>query len=458
MNSDLSIESLLGASFDCGCGRHHSTRFSRMIMEHGAVKKLPELLAELGKTKPYIVCDTHTWEVCGEQVSGVLEDASVNFFRTVLESPQVGDLPADELSFGKLCMAFPTECDIVISVGAGTINDLGRYLSYITGRDFILVLTAPSMDGAVSGVAPMIQNSLKVTLPAHAPVALIADLDVMVKAPMKMLSAGVGDILGKYNCLTDWKLSSIIDGEYFCPTIEGIMRGAIDKTMQAAGKLGDRAPEDIRTLTEGLVLSGMAMDFAGNSRPASGAEHHISHFFEMQFIFDGIPAVLHGTKVGIGTVMMLRLYEMLAKMEKPDFDALRKGAAGRPSFDEWTAEMERAYRGGAPMVIALERKAGKNSPEKLLKRLDAIEEHWEEIQTLAASAPPSAQIRDILESLGAPVRPEQVGVCPQYVADGILYAKELRDRYTILQLLWDLDLLIPMKDVLMKEFVSDEPR
>ena len=189
MNSDLSIESLLGASFDCGCGRHHSTRFSRMIMEHGAVRKLPELLAELGKKRPYIVCDTHTWEVCGEQVSGVLKDSEMNYYCTVLRSPRVGDLPADELSFGKLCMAFPTECDIVISVGAGTINDLGRYLSYITGRDFILVLTAPSMDGAVSGVAPMIQNSLKVTLPAHAPVALIADLDVMVKAPMKMLSA-----------------------------------------------------------------------------------------------------------------------------------------------------------------------------------------------------------------------------------------------------------------------------
>ena len=94
----------------------------------------------------------------------------------------------------------------------------------------------------------------------------------MSRSPMKMLSAGVGDILGKYNCLTDWKLSAMINGEYFCPTIEGIMRSAIDKTMEAAGKLTERRDEDIRTLTEGLVLSGVAMDFAGNSRPASGAE------------------------------------------------------------------------------------------------------------------------------------------------------------------------------------------
>ena len=199
-------------------------------------------------------------------------------------------------------MAFPKDCDLVISVGAGTINDLGRYASYITGRDFILVLTAPSMDGAVSGVAPLIQNHLKITFPAHAPVALVGDLDILSKAPMKMLSAGVGDILGKYNCLTDWRLSALVNGEYHCATIEGIMRSAIDKTMQAARKLTERSEDDIRTLTEGLVLSGIAMDFAGNSRPASGAEHHISHFFEMQFLFDGIPAILHGTKVGVATI------------------------------------------------------------------------------------------------------------------------------------------------------------
>ena len=458
MNRDLTIEALLGASFDCGCGKHHSTRFSRMIMKSGAIAELPELLEELGKKRPHMVCDTHTWAVCGEKTAEILRAASVDLTFSVLESPEVGDLPADELSFGKLCMAFPTDCDLVISVGAGTINDLGRYLSYITGRDFILVLTAPSMDGAVSGVAPLIQNNLKVTLNAHAPVALVADLDIMTKAPMKMLSAGVGDILGKYNCLTDWKLSNIVNGEYFCPTIEGIMRGAIDKTMKAAEKLPERDPQDIRTLTEGLVLSGMAMDFAGNSRPASGAEHHISHYFEMQFLFDGIPAVLHGTKVGIGTVMMLRLYELLAGMEKPDFAALRKSAAERPSFEAWETEMKRAYRGGAPVVIDLEKKNGKNSTEGLLKRLDVIEARWDEIQALAASAPPSARIREVLESLGAPVRPEQVGVCPQYVEDGILYAKELRARYTILQLFWDLDLLKPAKDILMKEFVKDEPR
>ena len=461
MPREFATEELLGARFECECGRTHATRFAKMIMEDGATAKLPGLLKELGCKKPYLICDTHTFESCGKEVFALLDAAGISYDSIILKSPANGDIPADELSFGRVCMAFPKDCDMVVSVGAGTINDLGRYLSYITGRDFVLVLTSPSMDGAVSGVACLIQNQLKITFPAHAPVALVADLGIMSRSPMKMLSAGVGDILGKYNCLTDWRLSAMINGEYFCPTIEGIMRSAIDKTMEAAGKLEKRRQEDIKTLTEGLVLSGIAMDFAGNSRPASGAEHHISHYFEMQFLFDGIPAVLHGTKVGIGTVMMLRLYNELAKMPRPDFAALKAAAAEKaaagpyeesPQFIAWKAEMERAYRGAAPMVIALERKAHKNAPERLLKRLESIETCWDDIVSLAAKTPASEAIKAVLEGLGAPVRPDQVGVCRKYVEDGIMYCKELRDRYTILQLLWDIGRLEDMKDLLLKEF------
>ena len=448
MEQTYTIDQLLGASFSCSCGREHSTCFSRMILEEDALEKLPALLKELGFQNPYLLCDTNTYEACGRTVSEILNAADIHYSIKILESPAVGDLPADEEAFGKVCMAFPKDADLVISIGSGTINDLGRYLSYITGLEFILVLTAPSMDGCVSGVAPLIQNHIKITFPAHAPLAMVGDLKILSQAPMKMLSAGVGDILGKYNCLTDWKLSAIVNDEYYCETIEQIMRSAIDKTMLAAKNLKERRPEDIRTLTEGLVLSGMAMDFAGSSRPASGAEHHLSHFFEMMFLFDGIPAVLHGTKVGIGTVMALRMYNELAKMEKPDFAKLRETVSERPDPAAWEAEMKRVYREGAPMIIDLERKARRNSPENLLRRLNAIEAHWEEIHALAQAVPRAEEIAQVLESLGAPTKAEQVGVDPAYIADGILFAKELRDRYTILQLLWDIDRLEEMKEVL----------
>lgn len=450
MKPEYTIDDLLGASLACDCGREHTTCFSKMLLEEDALRRLPSLLKEYGYQYPYLICDTNTYRVCGEQVCGILDAAKIRYEKIVLQSPPEGDLPADEEAFGRVCMAFPKACDVVISIGAGTINDLGRYLSYITGREFLLVLTAPSMDGCASGVAPLIQNHLKITFPAHAPLALIGDLRILSEAPMKMLSAGVGDILGKYSCLADWKLSAIVNQEYYCGTIEGIMRSAIDKTMEAAKNLKARRLEDIRTLTEGLVLSGIAMDFAGNSRPASGAEHHLSHFFEMQFLFDGIPAVLHGTKVGIGTVITLGFYNRLADMDRPDFDRLRQKIEDRPDFDAWAVEMKRAYREGAPMVMELEKKARKNDPEKLLARLDVIEAHWDEIRALAASVPQAEEIANVLKSLDAPTRPEEVGVSREYVSDGILYAKELRERYTILQLLWDIDCLSQMKDSVVK--------
>jgi len=450
--NDYSIDKLLGADFMCSCGRQHSTRFSEFGLRRGAVEDLPAVLAKTGYKKPFLISDTHTEAAAGRKVKEVLKKAGITFGETVLKSPSVGDLPADEKALGSVAMAFDTECDFIISIGSGTINDLGRYFSYITGRQFMLVATAPSMDGLVSGVAPLITNNMKKTYNAQAPVALICDLDIMTQAPLKMLSAGAADILGKLNCLTDWRLSSIINGEYYCNTIRNIMGTAIDKTVSAMKTLNEKNDTDVTTLAEALTLSGMAMDFAGNSRPASGAEHHLSHYFEMQFLFDGKPAVLHGTKVGIGTVMTLRLYNELARSEKPDFDKLVKDIPNRMSKDKWIEEMHRCYRDGAEAVISLEEKAGKNDPVKLEARLRNIEAHWDEIVALEATVPASKDIQASLKKLGAATVPADVDIDVRYVSDAVMYAKELRDRYTILQLLWDIDRLGDARDLLLKEY------
>lgn len=433
-----SIEPYLNCSFECGCGRTHKSLFAHYIFEPGAIGKLPALLEQLGYTRPYLISDTHTHEIAGKQAEEVLCKAQIRFTSHVLQSPENGDLAADEHALGSIAMANDKEADIIISVGTGTINDLGRYFSYITGRPFMLVATAPSMDGLVSGVAPLIFNNMKITFPAQEPLALICDPEIMAAAPLKMLAAGAADILGKYNCLLDWKLSHIVNGEYYCDKIAGIMRTAVDRTMESTKGLASHDGKAVAVLTEALALSGIAMDFSGNSRPASGAEHHQSHYWEMQFLFDGVPAVLHGTKVGIGTVLMLELYNMLAQMEKPDFAKIREGISSRLSAEEWEKEMHRCYRDGAEGIIALEKKAKKNDPEGLLMRLAAIEENWEKIQTLAKEAPKAAEIYHVLEEMGEAKVPADVGIPREYVYDSIRYGKELRDRYTVLQLMWDI--------------------
>lgn len=447
-----SIEPYLNCSFQCDCGRTHKSLFAHYIFEPGALAKLPALLEQLGYARPYLISDTHTHEIAGKKTEEILKKAGVSFASHVLKSPENGDLAADEHALGSIAMANDKDADIIISVGTGTINDLGRYFSYITGRPFMLVATAPSMDGLVSGVAPLIFHNMKITFPAQEPLALICDPEIMTNAPLKMLAAGAADILGKYNCLLDWKLSHLVNDEYYCDTIAGIMRKAVDQTMESTKGLASHDGQAVSILTEALVLSGIAMDFSENSRPASGAEHHQSHFWEMQFLFDGIPAVLHGTKVGIGTVLMLELYNMLAEMERPDFAKIRENIPGRLSVEEWEKEMHRCYRDGAEGIIELERKSGKNDPEGLRKRLTVIEEKWDEIQSLAKTAPKASEIYHVLEEMGAAKVPADVGISREYVYDSIRYGKELRDRYTILQFMWDIGRLEEEADRLVEKY------
>ena len=450
-----SIENYLNCCFECSCGRTHKSLFAHYIFEPDAIEKLPALLKKLGYAKPYLISDTHTQKIAGIRAQEVLRRAGIPFASHVLKSPENGDLAADEYALGSIAMANDREADIIVSIGTGTINDLGRYFSYITGRPFLLIATAPSMDGLVSGVAPLIFHNMKITFPAQEPLALICDPEIMTAAPLKMLAAGAADILGKYNCLLDWKLSHIINDEYYCDTIADIMRTAVNRTMESVKGLSAHDSKAVSILTEALVLSGIAMDFSGNSRPASGAEHHQSHFWEMQFLFDGIPAVLHGTKVGIGTVLMLELYNELAQMEKPDFARIRADISKRLSPEDWEKEIRRCYRDAAEGIIDLEKKAGKNDPDKLLKRLAVIEQKWDEIHALAGTAPKASEIYHVLEEMRAAKIPADVGISREYVYDSIRYGKELRDRYTILQLMWDIGKLDEAAEKLVQKYCDE---
>ena len=446
------VRELLDRKIRCACGRTHETNFSRLVMERGAVLKLPELLLELGFRKPFVLSDTHTYEATGKRVTEILREAGIGFSSYVLRSPETGDLPADEKTFGTAAIAMDPASDLVIAVGTGTINDTGRYLSFLAKIPFILVLTAPSMDGVTSNVAPLIFNNMKITFPAHAPLALVCDLDILTQAPGPMIAAGAGDIFAKFNCLTDWKLSNIITGEYYCDFIVALMKEAVRQTVESTGGLLERKEDAVRQLTGALALAGVAMDYAKISRPASGAEHHLSHYWEMQYLFDGRPAVLHGAKVGVGTVIALDLYNQLAESEKPDFETLRKNVFERQSAEEWRAEIRRAYRDAAEGVIALEEESRKNDPEELLRRLDMIEARWEEIRALAASVPKASEIYGKLEQMKAPKRPADIGLSPEYVHDAVRYAKELRPRYTVLQLLWDIGRLDAEADRIVEKY------
>ncbi len=188
---------------------------------------------------------------------------------------------------------------------------------------------------------------------------------------------------------------------------------------------------------EALVLSGIAMSYTKNSRPASGSEHHLSHYWEMMFMFQGEKPVLHGRKVGVGTVEVCKIYESLINSEI-DFKRARELAKSF-SLTDWEEDIKGAYSKASEGVIELERCAHKNSSENVLKRIDYYENHWDEIKDFVSkNLPDSHYISSILEKLNAPSKHEDIGISEKLYNSSVVYAKELRNRLGLLQILYDL--------------------
>ncbi|GAA0078669.1 hypothetical protein UT300005_30480 [Clostridium sp. CTA-5] len=429
-----SISDYLHQNFTCSCGKNHKTNLDYVEISEGAIKKIPEYIKNKSYKKIFMVADKNTYVAAGKQVEEILKIANIEISKIVLDDEEV--VPNEE-TIMKIQLAMEENYDVILGVGTGTINDMCKYISYKLRIDYMIIATAPSMDGFASVGAALITNNLKTTYDAHVPIAIIADVDVLAEAPMNMITAGLGDILGKYTCLCDWKIANIVNGEYYCETIVKMVQKSIKKVVESADQVMLRSKEAISNITEALIGTGIAMSFVGNSRPASGSEHHISHYWEMKFLFEGRKAVLHGTKVGIGTVAIIKLYEMLLK-EEIDFNKAKEFVENY-SQKAWEEKMIKSYGCAANGVIALEGKTKKNSKELHAKRIKQIEEHWDEIINVVKESLPNVKvIEDILLSLDAPINPKQVGVDYEMIKDSILVAKEVRDRYTLLQLLWDL--------------------
>ena len=465
----MNFQPLLEKEMHCSCGRVHSTDLKAVDIGRGALQRLPGLLRRLGFHKAYLAADVNTWEAAGQKAAAILTSEDFLFESFVLQDPE---LVPDQAAVGALLLHLPEDVDVVLAIGTGTINDLCKYISRLKGMPYVILATAPSMDGFVSSGAALIVDHVKVTYDAKGPAAFIADTEILAQAPMEMITAGLGDMLGKYTCLLDWKLAHLITGEYYCEHVEGMVRTALRTMLSQSSRIRERDPKVIGAVTEALVLTGIAMRFVGNSRPASGCEHHMSHFWEMQFLMHGKKAVLHGTKVGVAAIACLMMYEMLAEVLEtadPDSDKdsggipeytnptsakdsggilsaaipdLFASAAAKP-FDKsaWEEEIRAVFGEAAEGIIALEEKSCKNDPTLRNMRLEAIRSHRREIiRAIRHDLPLVSEIEELLLSLDAPVHPEQIGVSLQEVRGAVLYAKEVRDRYTLLRLLWDLGL------------------
>lgn len=438
------LNDYLDQHFTCNCGKEHYASLQAVRVGKDALNDLPVLVKEMGFQSLYLISDPITYGIAGEKCVSILKDAGVSH-----KIIQLSHMGFDEATLGELVIHMPADCDLVVAVGTGAINDMTRYFSFKMGRPFFTVATAAPMDGFASSVAALQVNHLKTTFDAQTPTAIIGDTEILKGAPYRMIAAGLGDLLGKFTCLFDWKLAKIINGEHYCDRIVELVENCVSDVLAGAGKAKERDPETLGNIMEGLVLAGVAMSLYGNSRPASGCEHHMSHYWEMMFEQAGKRAVPHGTQVGVGTVLILKLMEQLSK-NGVDFDAARAAAK---TYDQaaWENEIREAYGPAADGVIEMEAKAQKNETNARLARIDAMEAHWDEIAALMNDLPSSDEVMEILRSLDSPCLPKEIDVDDELLKRTFLYCKEVRARYTALQMVWDLGLLDTLSDAVIAD-------
>lgn len=317
------ISQWAGMEYSCACGKSHKVDIQAIRVGSGVIQELPGILRDLGASHIFLVTDNYTYEAAGRQVEQLLDQAGLAYHKRVFQTET--PLVPNEYALGSVLAAMTSQDDMLLAVGSGTLNDVTKYVSARTGVPYVIAATAPSMDGYASTVAPTILDGFKTTLPAVYPAAIVADVDILKDAPMPMLTAGFGDIIGKFTSLADWRLSHQLNGEYYCPEVAGVIEAAVETCAANAQALAQREPQAIQAVTEALILSGLAMGMVGVSRPASGAEHQMAHYWEMDALRRGEEHPLHGNAVGVGTVLAASLYEMAAEYLPQGFAAPDKG-------------------------------------------------------------------------------------------------------------------------------------
>ena len=326
----MSVGEMPGYGFDCTCGRHHSIDINRIITGSGVLEKLPGELTPFKEKTILVVADDNTVKIGGEKVKNMLDAAGFTTELLVLNTPGYPVLLPDEKAVGTLLIHTSDEVGLLLGVGSGTINDLCKIVSYKTKLPFVIVGTAPSMDGYASVMAPLIVDRHKITYPAHYPYIIVTDTDLLNTAPLVMKQAGFGDVIGKYTALTDWRLAHSVKGDHYCEITAELVKNAVDDCVENMDAYFSGDPKAVLKMNDTLLLTGISIGLIGYTRPASGSEHHLAHFWEIDAIERGVEHPLHGNSVGLGSIASAEVYKIMRKrfeevdaVQPPDPDMLR---------------------------------------------------------------------------------------------------------------------------------------
>jgi len=418
-----------------------------LAIENGVRQRVAQHFdAVMGRAKAIVISDRRIDQIAGREVQSHLESVGLAAGKPILLPEAV---PAEMSFVDRLVAQLQTNDAIPVAVGSGTINDLTKLAASRVGRDYLVVATAASMDGYTAFGASITEQGSKQTFACPAPRAVLADLEIICRAPVDMNAAGYADLLAKGVAGADWILANAAGIELIDPVAWPMVQDQLPAWVSAPEQIAAGHPQSIFRLTWGLMMTGLAMQATRSSRPASGAEHQFSHLWDMQHhTYLGL-APSHGFKVGIGSLASLRLYQFLLKQDWRNWN-LPAVASAWPSWDQTAARVVQIMGAGELGEKALEETNAKYPDQQaLLRQLRQLQDQWPDLrQRLERHLQPFLRTAELLQAAGAPSTPEQIGISQERLRASYEQAAYLRRRFTILDLIMRLGLFEKALDAL----------
>ena len=420
-----------------------TTATKDLVIGPGVVAQTASMFQKLfpGQTA-IIIADTNTWEVAGKAVLQSLEDARVPH-----EKPFIFDDPDlyAEWKFVEQLKAHLSGLDaIAIAVGSGVINDLTKYTSHVLGRKYMCVGTAASMDGYTAYGASITKDGNKQTFSCPAPYGFVMDPVIAAAAPKELAASGYADLIAKIPAGADWMLADAVGAEAIDPFGWDLVQDGLRESLSAPAAVHAGDVEMTEKLSEGLLMSGFAMQAIHSSRPASGTEHQFSHCWDMENLaYPNGKHVSHGFKVGIGTLASTASLEFLLSKDIENID-IDKCVASWKSWPEMEEEIRTVFAGKpGHLARGLEETKGKYvDKEGLRKQLEALKAAWPELkERIREQIIPLSEVYEDLKLVGAPYEPEMICVDRARMRKTFSFIPYMRRRFTNIDIVYRLGLM-----------------
>lgn len=416
----MDLQVLLDSLKNCPCGKEHTFDTKVVEIYSGLTADAGKILDRAGFPKKLLlVADDNTLGVSEKR--GLTSALAASGFE--LKKLIYKDMKYARVEQVREVEALAADVEGIISVGTGSLNDICRVASFELGKKFCIFATAPSMDGFASDTAPIIENNFKTSWKARQPMVILADTAILAESPAELKSAGYGDMVAKYLGIVDWKIAHLLINEYYCQNVANVTMNALKKCISLTDRVTENDEEAAGAIMEALVLSGLGMKLATSSRPASGAEHVVSHYWECYKVTRGIWPEFHGKKVGVATLLVNRIYRNIAKRVK-SIDPV-------PDAPDWPD----VYSHFTPEQIPDVKKLNDpNICEEI--DLDHFRAVWPEIRRLILTElPDDGVLLDEMKRAGCALTPEEVHVDRQLLEDGLRYHAYMRHRIILTRLL-----------------------